>query len=57
MLSAPAKTSAASSGPAWVNSRRLPPAKKVFLALAMTTPVTSSCSAYSRSTAAAMPSR
>ena len=36
-----AKTVGASSGVAWIISLRLPPAKKVFLALATTTPVTS----------------
>ena len=35
---------------------RLPPAKKVFFALATTTPVTSSASSYSRSTAACIDS-
>ncbi len=51
-----AKISAASSGPASTMRLRLPPAKNVFFALVTTTPVTSSFSASSRSTAAAMDS-
>ena len=47
-----AKTSAALSLVVCTMVLRSPPAKKVFFALAMTTPVTSSCSSYSRSTAA-----
>ena len=51
-----AKISAASSLVAFTISLRLPPAKKVFFALATTTPVTSASSAYRRSTAAAIES-
>jgi hypothetical protein len=52
-----AKISGASSLVAWLISLRLPPAKNVFFALATTTPVTWSCSSYSRSTAAAIETR
>ena len=54
--SASSKTALASAGVAFTISLRLAPAKKVFLALAMTTPVTVCASAYSRSTAAAIES-
>ena len=61
MPSTSANSWGASSGLAWIISDRLPPAKKVFLALATMTPVTDAGSAasssYSRSTAACMPSR
>ena len=40
----------------WTIRLRLPPAKNVFFALVTTTPVTESCSSYSRSTAAAIDS-
>ena len=60
MPSTSANRRGASSGLAWIISDRLPPAKKVFLALATTTPVTDDSSAasssYRRSTAARMPS-
>ena len=52
IASMPANTDAASAGPACIISVRLPPAKKVFFALATTTPMTSSTSSYSRATAA-----
>jgi hypothetical protein len=42
--------------PALTISLRLAPAKKVFLALATTTPVTDSASSYKRSTAVAIDS-
>ena len=54
--SAIAKICGASSLVAWIISLRLPPAKNVFFALVTTTPVTCSCSSYSRSTAAAIDS-
>ncbi len=44
-----AKISAASAFVAWLISLRSPPAKKVFFALAITTPVTLSASAASSS--------
>ena len=51
------KIAGASSLVAWTIALRLPPAKKVFLALATTTPVdVVLTSAYSRSTAAAIES-
>ncbi len=50
------KTAWASSGVAASMPLRLPPAKKVFLAEVITTPVTSSFSAYSLSTAACIES-
>ena len=50
-LSTVSKTSPAFSGPAWIMPLRSPPAKKVFLALVMTTPVIESFSATRRSTA------
>ena len=43
--------SPAFSGPSLIMPLRSPPAKKVFLALVMTTPVIESCSATRRSTA------
>ena len=49
-----AKISSASSGVAFIMLLRLPPAKKVFLALVSTTPVTSACSSCSRWTAASI---
>ena len=49
-----AKISSASSGVAFIMLLRLPPAKKVFLALVSTTPVTSACSSYNRWTAASI---
>ena len=49
-----AKISSASSGVALIMLLRLPPAKKVFFALAITTPVTSSCSSWRRCTAASI---
>ena len=56
-----AKICAASALVACTMACRLPPAKKVFFALATTTPVTlcssAACSAYSRSTAAFIESR
>ena len=55
--SAIAKISGASSFVAWLISFRSPPAKNVFFALVTTTPVSWSCSSYSRSTAAAMDTR
>ncbi len=54
--SASAKISAAFSGRAFVMSFRSPPAKKVFLAEATTTPVTESCSSVRRLTAASIES-
>ena len=45
------KNSPASSGVAWIMPFRSPPAKNVFLALVMTTPVIESFSATRRSTA------
>ena len=55
--SASSKTAGASAGPALTISLRLAPAKKVFFALATTTPVTRRrASSYSRSTAAAIES-
>ncbi len=45
------KNSPASSGWAWIMPLRSPPAKKVFFALVMTTPVIESFSATRRSTA------
>ena len=54
IVSISSKVRAASSLVVRLISVRLPPAKKVFLPLATTTPVTSSTSAYSRSTAAAI---
>ncbi len=56
MLSTISKIAWASSGVACCMLFRLPPAKKVFLAEVMTTPVTSSFSAYSLSIALAMDS-
>jgi hypothetical protein len=50
------KIRGASSGVACDIRVRLPPAKKVFLALVTTTPVTCSISSWSRSTAAAIDS-
>jgi len=55
-VSAASNTCGASSGPAFIISFRLAPAKKVFLALATTTPVICSFSCSSRSTAAAIDS-
>ncbi len=43
------KTEAASSGPAWTMPLRSPPAKKVFFALAITTPAMLDGSAASSS--------
>ena len=57
MPSTSANSAGASSGVAWIIFCRLPPAKKVFLALVRTTPVTESFSASSRSTAAPIESR
>ena len=57
MVSPDSKIWSASSLVAWTISLRLPPAKKVFFALATTTPVTSATSSYRRSTAAAIESR
>ncbi len=56
MLSLASKIRGASSVVACTMAFRFPPAKKVCLALVMTTPTTSSCSSYSRSTAAAIDS-
>ncbi len=50
------KASPAFSGPRLIMPLRSPPAKKVFFALAMTTPVTESFSATRRSTALCMDS-
>ena len=55
--SARSNASAASSGPSLTKPLRSPPAKKVFFALASTTPVIESFSATSRSTALRMDSR
>ena len=54
--SASSKTACASAVPVLTISLRLAPAKKVFFALATTTPVTESPSTYSRSTAEAIES-
>ena len=50
MPSTSSKNSPAFSGPAWIMVLRSPPAKKVFFALVMTTPVIESFSATRRST-------
>jgi hypothetical protein len=57
IASAPANSEAASAGVACIMRVRFAPAKNVFLALVMTTPVRSSPSSYSRSTAACIESR
>ena len=54
IASTSANTSAASSAVTWLSRLRSPPAKKVFFALAMTTPVMWSFSASSRSIATPM---
>ncbi|CEZ69956.1 Uncharacterised protein [Mycobacterium tuberculosis] len=51
MVSTVLNTSPASSGLAWIIVLTSPPAKKVFFALATTTPVIESFSATRRSTA------
>lgn len=51
MSSTSVKTSPAFSGPALIMLFRSPPAKNVFFALVITTPVTESFSATRRSTA------
>ncbi len=56
MPSTSAKISPAFSGPAVIIALRSPPAKKVFLALVITTPVIESFSATRRSTALCMDS-
>src|SRR6476661_4089010 len=56
MPSEVAKASPASSGPRLIIPFRSPPAKKVFFALAITTPVIESCSSTSRCTALCMDS-
>jgi hypothetical protein len=50
-------TRARSSGPAWTSSSRLPPAKKLDLALVMMTPVSESRSLTSRAVTAAIERR
>ncbi|KMO72205.1 hypothetical protein MCHUDSM44219_04986 [Mycolicibacterium chubuense] len=56
MNSTSANDSAAFSGPTFIMPLRSPPAKKVFFALAITTPVIESFSCTSRSTALCMDS-
>ena len=51
MVSTSLNASAALSGPIFIMPFRSPPAKKVFFALAITTPVIESFSAARRSTA------